>query len=405
MPPHTHPAIKALVFDLDGTLYSSPRYNRVFEKTILRLVSERLSIEIVEAARRLAAARRREPSLTRRLQALGIPKEVMHEYLSRHLNCESLITPDTRLPYLIRYLRASGFRVCLLTDAGRPLAVRIIHRLGLAPEDFDLFLTGSEAEPKTSLEPFRRVAGMLSLTPSEILYVGDRLLAEIKPAHKAGFRTALVKRGPPPQRTRYVDFRLQSIYELPSILGLGAKGPGLVVWITGIPSSGKTTLVRMSAERLRERGLAVEILESDTIRRRLFDTPLYTERETQRVYEMLLETAGFLSGIGVNVFISATGFRQAFRDRARRMFPRYLEVYAKCSLEVAMARDSQGLYQRALSGEIRGLPGFQVEFEEPRSPDITLRTDMLKPDECVQRIIEAIDREASRHSSTHARPS
>lgn len=167
---------------------------------------------------------------------------------------------------------------------------------------------------------------------------------------------------------------------------------GWVMWVTGLPSSGKSTLASGLAERLRRLGVRVEVLESDELRRVLTPRPSYSEEERRWFYGVLVYIAGLLARNGVNVVIDATGNRRGYRELARRRFERFVEVYARCPLEVCMKRDVKGLYRRALEGCIKTLPGLQTPYEEPKNPEVTVDTDRLSPEEAVEAVLEALRR-------------
>jgi adenylylsulfate kinase len=169
-----------------------------------------------------------------------------------------------------------------------------------------------------------------------------------------------------------------------------ASKPGFVVWITGIPSSGKTSTAQALAKRLSQEGVMVEVLESDALRGRLTPSPRYTPEERALFYRAIVVLAETLARNGVNVIIDATANRRCFRDEARRRIPNFSEVYVKCPLQVAAKRDSKGLYRRAGQGMISTLPGLQEEYEPPLNPEVTVESDRLTPEESANLIIKLI---------------
>lgn len=165
-----------------------------------------------------------------------------------------------------------------------------------------------------------------------------------------------------------------------------------MIWLTGIPASGKSTIAKLLAEKLRQLGIKVEVLESDDVRKVLTPKPLYTDEERDWFYgTVLVWLAKLLFRNGISVIIDATGHKRAYRERARSEFgDRFLEVYVKCSLETAMKRDPKGLYRAALEGRIKTLPGLQVPYEEPTNPDVVVNTETMSPEECVNVIIQKL---------------
>lgn len=163
-------------------------------------------------------------------------------------------------------------------------------------------------------------------------------------------------------------------------------GVGFAVWITGIPASGKTTIARALRERLERRGVKVEVLESDEVRRRIAPRLGYSEEDRDDFYRALVYVAELLVRNGVNVVLDATANKRAYREEARSRLPRFVEVYVKCPLEVAMRRDPKGLYAKALRGEIADLPGLQRPYEEPLSPELVVESDREGPERAAERI-------------------
>jgi len=165
---------------------------------------------------------------------------------------------------------------------------------------------------------------------------------------------------------------------------------GFVVWITGIPSSGKTSTTQALVRRLSQKGVRVEILESDALRRRLTPSPTYTNEERDLFYRAVVVLAETLARNGVNVIIDATANRRHFRDMARHLIPNYSEIYVKCPIEVAEKRDSKGLYKKAKEGIIKTLPGPQEKYEPPLNPEVTIESDKLTPEESADLILKII---------------
>jgi adenylylsulfate kinase len=148
---------------------------------------------------------------------------------------------------------------------------------------------------------------------------------------------------------------------------------GVLIWITGMPSSGKSTFAARLFEQLTVLGAPVCTLDSDRVRECLVPTPGYDEDGRAQFYETLARLGAMLASQGLLVLVPATANRQSFRDNARRRVPRFLEVYLDVSAEECEARDSKGLYARSRAGSVSALPGPGATYEAPLHPDVVAR--------------------------------
>jgi len=162
------------------------------------------------------------------------------------------------------------------------------------------------------------------------------------------------------------------------------------VWLTGLPASGKSTIAHELSAALAEAGLAVEILESDAMRRVVTPTPTYFREERDVFYRALAFCGSRLAAHGVPVIFDATANRRAYRDLARTLIPRFLEVAIVCPLEVCQHRDLKGTYRKAVEGVSQTVPGLQEQYEPPLQPEVVVDTTQLSPRKAVERIMEAL---------------
>jgi adenylylsulfate kinase len=156
----------------------------------------------------------------------------------------------------------------------------------------------------------------------------------------------------------------------PRAAGPGRGAGGAVAWVTGLPSSGKSTLARRLRDRLRAGGIAAVLLDGDAVRAALVPAPGYDEAGRAAFYETLGNLALALAAEGHVVVVAATAHRRAFRDRVRRLAPRFVEVLVDASAEDCAARDPRGLWAAARAGRAPDLPGAGPAYERPLAPEV-----------------------------------
>lgn len=170
--------------------------------------------------------------------------------------------------------------------------------------------------------------------------------------------------------------------------------PGFVLWLTGLPASGKTTLAHELRTQLAAHSIACVILDSDELRRILTPEPTYSERERIWFYNVVTQLATWLSKSGVNVLIAATANRRYDRQQARQQIARFAEVYVECDLATCRARDPKGIYARADLGADLGIattvPGVGIQYELPEQAEVIVNTSNLSVDQAANQVIQQL---------------
>lgn len=141
---------------------------------------------------------------------------------------------------------------------------------------------------------------------------------------------------------------------------------GAVIWLTGLPQSGKSTLARHVRDRL-DRAI---VLDSDEVRTAL-GAEAYERDDRDRFYAALARLAALLARQGHVVLVPATAPRRAHRELARAEAPVFVEVWVQTPLALCEQRDQKGLYAQARRGEAPNLPGLGVAYEPPVAPEVT----------------------------------
>ncbi|MBI4400851.1 MAG: adenylyl-sulfate kinase [Nitrospirae bacterium] len=169
-----------------------------------------------------------------------------------------------------------------------------------------------------------------------------------------------------------------------------AHSETFAIWITGLPASGKSTIVASLRPRLEALGLRVEVLESDAVRRVLTPAPTYSLGERDLFYRALAFLGSRLVMHGVTVIFDATANRRAYRDFARGLIPPFMEVAVECPLEVCQERDRKGTYRKGLAGESTTVPGLQDVYEPPLDPDVRIDSTRTTPETAADQILAVL---------------
>ncbi len=162
------------------------------------------------------------------------------------------------------------------------------------------------------------------------------------------------------------------------------------IWITGLPASGKSTIVAALKPQLEGLGLTVEVLESDEVRRVLTPTATYSDAERDLFYRALVVMGQKLVAHGVTVVFDATASRRAYREFARSVIPRFIEVSVDCPLATCMERDKKGTYLKGQSGASRTVPGLQSPYEAPTNPDLRIDSTTTTSTEAASQILDLV---------------
>jgi len=166
---------------------------------------------------------------------------------------------------------------------------------------------------------------------------------------------------------------------------------GFVVWFTGLPSAGKSTLARLLEGELRRRAWPVEVLDGDEVRLRLTRGLGFSREDRDENIRRISFVAKLLARHGVVAITAAISPYRTAREEARGEIGRFVEVYVKCALDTCVARDVKGLYRRALAGEIGNFTGISDPYEEPLAPEVTVETDRESARESVARILGRLE--------------
>lgn len=165
---------------------------------------------------------------------------------------------------------------------------------------------------------------------------------------------------------------------------------GFVVWLTGMNRAGKSTLAAHLAARLAAAGRPAELLDEGGAAAPLLEGLGTSKDDRGRAVARLgfVAKAVMRSG-GIAVVAALSPYRDA-REQLRKEARRFVEVFVDCSMEKLQERDPQGIYKKALAGELREVPGVDVPYEPPTRAEVTVHTDQLTVEEEGTRVFQAL---------------
>ncbi len=165
---------------------------------------------------------------------------------------------------------------------------------------------------------------------------------------------------------------------------------GFTLWFTGLVCSGKSVLADALADDLKKRGMKVERLDGDIMRKSLTRDLGFSDEDRRRNIERVTFVAKLLTRNGVAVLASFISPFNDIREYSRNEIGTYILVYVKCPIEVCEQRDVKGMYAKARAGEIKQFTGIDSPFEEPDKADIIVDTSKQSIQESKEIILNAL---------------
>ncbi len=163
-----------------------------------------------------------------------------------------------------------------------------------------------------------------------------------------------------------------------------------VIWFTGLPGSGKTTLGQGLTEALRKKGILSYMLDGDRLRNEVNAGLGFSDEDRQENIRIAAWIARYLHESGVNAICCFVSPTEKIRDIARDIIGKdnICMVYASAPLDVCAKRQKQDLYRQAREGTLREFTGISAPFEEPVGPDLVIDTAGFTVEQSLQMITD-----------------
>lgn len=172
------------------------------------------------------------------------------------------------------------------------------------------------------------------------------------------------------------------------------KQKNKVIWLTGLPSSGKSTLARELEKKLYEKGILSYVLDGDNIRHGLNKNLGFSKEDREENIRRITEVANLFYDAGLFIIVSFISPYRKDRINARNLIGEdFIEVFVDCPVEECEKRDPKGLYAKARKGEIKEFTGISAPYEEPISPEIIINTAELDYNQSVEIILNYLKKE------------
>jgi adenylylsulfate kinase len=173
--------------------------------------------------------------------------------------------------------------------------------------------------------------------------------------------------------------------------GVTSGQPGFTIWLTGLSGSGKSTIATALSERLAGRGLDIEIIDGDVLRKGLSSDLGFSRRDRDENVRRVGWLAALLNRHGIVSIVALVSPYEAAREEARARIGSVVLVHVDCPIDVLRARDTKGLYRKASEGQMTGLTGVDDPYEPPGAPDLRLDTSREPVERCVARILVVLE--------------
>ena len=167
---------------------------------------------------------------------------------------------------------------------------------------------------------------------------------------------------------------------------------GIMIWMTGLSGSGKSTVAIGVERELHRRGILCRILDGDNIRAGINSNLGFSEEDRRENIRRIAEVGKLFVDTGIVTIACFVSPTTELREMARQIIGEkdFREVYIATPIEECERRDVKGLYARARRGEVKDFTGISAPFEAPTHPDLSLDTSQMTLKQEVDAVVELV---------------
>jgi adenylylsulfate kinase len=171
------------------------------------------------------------------------------------------------------------------------------------------------------------------------------------------------------------------------------KQKGILLWLTGLSGSGKSTVATMLEQKLNDAGKLTYLLDGDNVRHGLNSDLGFSKEDRIENIRRIAELSKLFVDAGIITI--ATFISPFIKERVKvkdLLESDFVEIYVDCPLEICEKRDPKGIYKKARNGQIKDFTGIDSPYEKPINPDIVIHTEENSLEECVDKIMDYLEK-------------